>query len=136
VKSLRIWLLLLLVVLLPVRGAVAAAMLCPPSDAGSPMEVVVSDHHVGPEVVNGAAHHDHAQDHHAMTGGEQGHGASQLHAPENCNLCSAICSFTPMVNSPPQVAAPQEIAAVAFPDLDVPALSFLLNGQERPPRSI
>ena len=74
VKALRPWILLLLAVLLPLRGAMAAVMLCPPAAIGTQSEVRVSgqplDHHgsdQGVEVHDHAAHghgvHDHGARH-------------------------------------------------------------------------
>ena len=43
-KTVRIWLLVVLAVMLPVRGAVAAAMLCMPSSATGQRAVATEDH--------------------------------------------------------------------------------------------
>lgn len=126
-KTARLCLLILLSLLLPVHGAVAAAMLCP---AGSGHEttlnaaVVATDSHV-------AAGADHAQHHHeADTGG--GHATA---GAEKCNLCCDFCSMTPLLSSPPSIPVPRDLSAPTFPDLLAPAPSFLSDGQERPPRS-
>lgn len=121
-KSVRIWLLLLLVVLLPVRGAVAAAMLCPIAGSGVPPQVQMHEHEHEHE-------HEHASSH--------VHTAEHEHAKaaDRCNVCSAFCSLTPLVGSVPTVAAPIELAAAAFPGFSAPPPSFLSDGQERPPRS-
>ena len=115
-KSIRIWLLLLLAVLLPIRGAVAAAMLCPIAGSGAPPQAQMHEHEHASSHVH-TAEHDHAK------------------AADRCNLCSAFCSLTPLVGSAPTVAAPLELAAAAFPDFSAPPPSFLSDGQERPPRS-
>ena len=46
-KHFRLWLLLLLAVLLPVRGAFAAAMFCPPAGVGTQSEVRAPGHAAG-----------------------------------------------------------------------------------------
>ncbi|HEX6703782.1 MAG TPA: DUF2946 family protein [Albitalea sp.] len=134
-KSLRIWFLLLLAVLLPVRGAMAAAMLCPPAGVGMQGEMRLMDHHAAGhhhQAADGLQHeHDHATHDHSSGGHDDGKSSQ-----DSCNLCTAFCSVTPMVSNPPTVAAPQELSATTFPDLSAPAPSFLSDGQERPPRSI
>jgi hypothetical protein len=149
VKTVRICLLLLLAVLLPVRGAVAAAMLCAPAGVGAPGE---------PRM--GAQHPAHAMGHHAMghhAMGHQGDGADAhaahpavLHGdglssggdpdasgPEDrCTLCAAFCSLTPLVGSAPGLFVTQALPAASFPALSAPVPSFLSDGQERPPRSL
>lgn len=154
VKSLRPWLLLLLAVLLPVRGAMAAAMLCPPAGTGSPAEVVVAGHD---HAAHGHAAHDHAghdpaghaRAGHAhaapadigptdVSGSEPGSTAPSA-APalqDDCDLCSALCSVPTLLGSPPAFAAPHTLRAATLPDPGAPAPSFLSSGPERPPRSI
>ncbi|NUO71086.1 MAG: hypothetical protein HOQ10_00015 [Frateuria sp.] len=135
-KTIRIWLLVLLAVLLPVRGAVAAAMLCPVGSIGMQSELRMHEHPASHEAMDhGAAHahadhqHDHAGAGHHDDG--QGQGAS-----DKCNMCSAYCSLTPLVSEVPTLLEPVDLAAVKFPDLSSPAPTFLSDGQERPPRSI
>lgn len=130
-KVLRIWLLVLLAGLLPVRGAAAAAMLCPPAGVGTQSEVPLMDHQaVGHDHQDGTAasvqhvHDDGAQHDHGLSGQDQ------------CNLCSAFCSLTPLVSEHAGVAEPRDLATNRFPGFSAPAPSFLSDGQERPPRSI
>jgi uncharacterized protein involved in copper resistance len=133
VKILRIWLLVLLAVLLPVRGAVAAAMLCPPAGTGTQTELRLHDHASGHALMDAAEHqyadHDHGS-------GVHSHHDGSSATTDRCNLCSAFCSVTPLMSSPPTLPLPQEPAAIRFPDFTVPAPSFISDGQERPPRSI
>src|SRR5690349_12830966 len=73
VKTVRIWLLLLLAVLLPLRGAMAAAMLCPVGGTGMQNELRMQDRPVAHEAMDhdevaydhaGADHdHDHSGHH-------------------------------------------------------------------------
>jgi hypothetical protein len=121
-KLFRTWLLLLLVVLLPVRGAMAAAMLClPQSDARS--ERVVFDHHGGSSA---SAGHDHAQHSHDALAVQQkvGGGAVDSH---DCNLCASFCSLTVLTTDP---------QADLNPALSAPVPSFVSDGEKRPPRTI
>ena len=137
VRAVRLCLLVVLAVLLPLRGAVAAAMLCSPTGTGMQTELriqpaahhameqdqgIAHDHH-------GSVHHDHAASEHA--GSDQGHPSS-----DHCNLCSAYCSITPLLSALPTLPHPLDAPAVKFPDIASPAPTFLSDGQERPPRSI
>ena len=141
-KTLRICLLVLLAVLLPVRGAVAAAMLCSPtsmsghSQAQALSHVPSAEHAHHHESMMAAADeapaHDHAS-HHADEGAAGGHHNDG--SMEKCNLCCAFCTLAPMVSSLPSLPSPIDLSVISFPDLSAPAASFLSDGQERPPRS-
>lgn len=141
-KHLRLWLLVVLVALLPVRGAVAAAMLCAPAGAAGQAEWRVGEHdpaaHHGHHEADGqahAGHHgdsvgDHDGDH---DGGEARHDAGH---DNKCTMCSAFCSATPLPSTVPGLPEPLSAGAAHFPDLDAPAPTFQSGGPERPPRSI
>ena len=116
-KTLRLCILLLLAVLLPVRGAVAAAMMCPPAGSGSPHAMHGSGEHAG-------HHHEHAPR------------AAHDHAVgDKCSLCAACCTTAPLPSSVPGLSAPDDLRAAGFPAPLAQAPSFLSGGQERPPRS-
>jgi len=124
-KSVRICLLVLLALLLPVRGAVAAAMLCPIAGSGVQTEMQTSSEHAAHEAMHEHKDaHEHTADH--------DHGKTA----DRCNLCSAFCSLTPLTGSVPTVATPLDLSTTTFPDFSAPPPSFLSDGQERPPRSI
>ena len=136
VKSLRVWLLVLMAVLLPLRGALAAAMMCPVAGTGVQTEVKMAEkaHDHGHAHSHGASgdHHgaeltSQAADHHDFASGDD--------SADKCNLCSAFCSVTGMVSGTASTAEPQTVATV-FPHLYAPPPSFISDGQERPPRSI
>lgn len=139
-RTIRIWLLVLLAVLLPVRGAVAAAMLCPPANEGGSETVMVAgvgtDNHVM-DVVEHASH-EHAD--HQMQHAENDSDAPASNGHHDgfgkCNLCCDFCSMTPLLSTLPSIPTPPNLSSVSFPDLLAPAPSFLSDGQERPPRSI
>jgi hypothetical protein len=143
VKTWRIWLLLLLAVLLPVRGAVAAAMLCPVSGSGVQTELVAGIHPAGHDAMDQVLSHDHGAGHDRAGGHGHGPGASDDGHPghdhaafEGCNTCSAYCSLTPLVSNVPTRVEPLDASAVKFFDLSAPPPSFVSDGQERPPRAI
>ena len=117
-KTLRLCILLLVAVLLPMRGAVAAAMMCPPAAPGG--------HHAMHGVGEHAGHaHEHApgaaHDHHA--------------ASDKCGLCAACCTAAPLLSSMPRLSLPDDVRAAGFPALLAQAPSFVSDGPERPPRS-
>jgi len=130
VRIVRIWLLILLAALLPIRGAVAAAMPCPNGSAPLHRQAPSStDHRTMGHVhlMSVAHHHVHADGH-----DEQGGSA---HA-DKCNLCASCCTGTAMAMSFQAVFAPLGSASETFSAPASPAVSFLSDGQERPPRSI
>jgi hypothetical protein len=131
VKRVRVWLLVLLAALLPVRGAMAGALLCPPESAATSSAASATHHHVATH--GDAQAHDHAQPVHAA-GGHHDH-AGQLQQ-DKCNLCSAFCSLTPLLSAVPGVVLPRDLAYALLPELGAPVARFLSDGQERPPRSI
>ena len=129
-KLSRTWLLLLLVVLLPVRGAMAAAMLClPQSDTRS--ERVVVDHHGGGMA---SAGHDHAQHSHDASAVQQKDGGAAVDS-HDCNLCASFCSLTLLISDPLDWRHPPAQADLN-PAPSVPVPSFVSDGEERPPRTI
>jgi len=120
VKSLRIFVLVLLAMLLPLRGVSAAALLCeqhPASHTG--MAVAVHDH-----ATVSATAQDHAQHEHDHRGVDKGH------------HCLASCSATPLMSALPTVASPATAGTAVFPHFAAPAPTFQSDGQDRPPRSI
>lgn len=116
-KLLRVWLLVLLAVLLPVRGVMAAAMPCPPA-AASHAAVPVHD------------------------GGQPCHQGSETPAEQpaadmgGCDLCSA-CGFAAPLPSTAVCGVPEPLGlrSAAASEPGAPAPSFLCGGLERPPRT-
>ncbi len=143
VKHLRLLLLVLLAVLLPIRGAVAAAMLCPgtaatlhAADAGPP--VVHGHQHAGQDMAaQPAAHH---AAHHAATHGEAHGAAPDSATPAGhaaaCQVCAGGCCVTPLAFAPPTVAGTGLGTAAVFPPLTVRISAHVPDGQDRPPRTI
>ena len=129
-KILRIWLLVLLAILLPVRGAIAAALPCEGTGRPAPaahMHMHMHMHHamdaagLGPEA---SAAIDHDGHHHDHAGADK------------CNLCSSCCSTAPLLVTFSSTVAALDGSGVDFPLVQAPAPTFLSDGQERPPRSI
>jgi hypothetical protein len=126
VKLLRIWLLVLLAILLPLRGAIAAAVPC--ADIG----------HHAPAAAPTTHHHMHATAVAAEAAASTGHGTHHHdHAGiDKCNLCSSCCSTAPLLLTFSPTVPALDGPAADFPLVQAPAPTFLSDGQERPPRSI
>lgn len=136
VKSLRVWLILLLAVLLPVRGALALAMQC--STPGTQVQVQAQlsgghEHHAAS--LGHEHHHGAAADPAVSHDDSDGTGHDHAGAADKCNLCAASCSATALVSASMTVAEQQSVSAV-FPHLYAPPPSFVSDGLKRPPRSI
>ena len=129
VKLARIWLLVLLAVLLPLRGAMAAAMMCPPP---------ASPHGMSAATQGDARGHHHDM---ALARAHAGHHGDSLRHHENsavqndCSLCAACCLTVPLTAAAPTLPERHD-GAPSFPELAAPPPSFLSGGLERPPRSI
>ena len=125
-KLLRICLLVLLAILLPVRGAIAAAVPCAGIGHHAPAEAPAAHHHMhAPGVeAQAAASTDHGTHHHDHAG------------TDKCNLCSSCCSTAPLLLTFSPTVPTLDGPRADFPLVQAPAPSFLSDGQERPPRSI
>src|SRR5687767_263529 len=112
VRTVRICLLLLLVLLIPARGVVAATMLCLPAGSASQNEQRAEDH----------AHHGHMGHDAADSQADAGHhdGGHHPDGGSKCTLCSACCSSAPLLHSVPGVVAAQDLSSATFPDLSAP----------------
>lgn len=128
-KSLRVWLLVLLALALPIRGAMAAAMLCAP--ASGHVHATASAGHIHEHGSRGeATGHQHAAADHGQHGGQTGHDAN-----DKCSFCASCCSATfPVAVTFNMPQAPP--AGAKFPEYRAQVTEFFSGGQERPPRSI
>jgi len=134
VKLLRTLLLVLLAVLLPVRGTMAATMPCTPAGSAAHAEMGAMAHDEG-HGHDGHAHIDAGQSHDHATH-DHGDGAHDHASQDKCNVCSSSCSSPPLPSATAGVEEPGVLSSVSFPDLSVPAPTFQSGGQERPPRTI
>lgn len=133
-KTFRLFVLLLVCVLLPFRGAVAATMLCSePSQASEFTTAVGHAHHglSGNNHADGVAAHADAG-HAAEVGAEADDGAKS----DSCHICASGCHAAAMVTELPSAPGAMPVASVVFPALNAPAPDFQSGGQDRPPRAI
>jgi hypothetical protein len=133
VKSLRTFILVLLTVLLPIRGAVAAAMLCPGEKAMASTFAAAAP----PEHDKHASHG--MQAHHSATHGHA-HGGASDESPSDghataCQFCAGGGCVTPLAFAPPSVQSPRVTASAAFPELTARISAYHTDGQDRPPRT-
>jgi hypothetical protein len=132
-KKLRIPLILLVALILPVKGAMAAAGMFCHLGSAQPMSAIVQphQHHAG-------AHQNHAE-HHAVDGDSQSDAeddAPLIPASSSCAICSAVCSAPPLPANGIAFHVPAASGAECFPALSPPRLSAVQSGLERPPRTI
>lgn len=119
VKSLRIVVLLLLVMLLPLRGVSAAVVPC---------EQLAASH--TPTMVVSHDHHGHGAESHEDASADHDHGGF-----DRLRHCLSSCSAMPLMSALPAVASPAMVGLTLFPRFAAPAPTFQSGGQDRPPRS-
>jgi hypothetical protein len=127
VRAFRIFLLILFVVLLPLRGAYAMERQCAPATGA-----------VGAVQMSGHVHHDASltsgsHGHHGSAGAadhdDHGHSGSGGH----CNFCPACGGIAGPIALPTVPAPPN--ARTVFSRLDAPPAHFVAERLERPPRT-
>jgi uncharacterized protein involved in copper resistance len=125
VKTLRLFVLVLLAMLLSLRGVSAAALLCEqqPVSHTQVVEVEVDAHEHDTASMPG---HDHANHDHD-------HGHSDF---DKGRHCVSSCSALPLMAVAPTVLTPTLAGTTVFPRFAAPAPTFQSGGQDRPPRSI
>ena len=128
-KYLRILILVLMSILLPVRGAVAATMLCPEGEGTSTVAVVDEQGHHD-------VHEDHSVAHHHASEGALNDDSSPGEQPTTCHFCASGCCMASIVGSVPSLAEPGLSSLVTFPEFTVRIPAFQSDGQDRPPRTI
>ena len=124
----KVWLLLLVALLLPFKGALAAAGVFCHLGSSQPIGAIVTPHHH--EAVADHGHGDHHASHVAVDDNQPSPtGAS-------CAICSAVCGAPPLPVAATSLHAPLPSGAERFPPLASPRSSSRSEGLERPPRTI
>jgi hypothetical protein len=134
VKHFRIFILVLMSLLLPIRGAVAATMLCPEGEGPSTAAVVAEQGHHDMRADH-EMHADHAASHHHDTGATHDDSSSGEH-PTNCHFCASGCCMASMVGTAPSLGAACLTSSITVPALTTRIPAFQSDGQDRPPRTI
>ena len=116
-KTLRLFVLVLLAMLLPLRGVSAAALLCEQLPASHTEMVAVDTHE-----------HD--------TASMPGHDYASHSGFDKGRHCLSSCSAAPLMGAVPAVLTPTLAGTTVFPHFAAPAPTFQSDGQDRPPRSI
>jgi hypothetical protein len=127
VKSLRVFLLILLAALLPLRGAIGAEGLC--SLAQGPMGASHAAVHGSHDVGRASASHQH----HASAGAQHAHG--EPHGGANpCNFCSAFGGIAGPIA--PLAVPARSPGAKVFARVEAPPARLIADRLERPPRTL
>jgi hypothetical protein len=134
VKHLRTFILVLLAVLLPIRGAVAATMLCPEGE-GTDTAAVVAQHERHDMHADHEMHVGNAASHHHASADAPNDSSAGEH-PTTCHYCASGCCMASIVGTVPSVGQPTLTSSVTFPALATPVAAFQSDGQDRPPRTI
>lgn len=115
-KHLRLVILVMLSILLPIRGAMAATMPCPDGEHRMHADHSSAHHHAGeaaPDVDGTSADH-----------------------PAACHFCASGCCMASIVGTVPSLGEPRLTSSVVFPALTARIPAFQSDGQERPPRTL
>ena len=129
------FILVLLAILLPIRGAMAATMLCPDGE-GPSSAAVVAEHGHHDMQADQEMHADHSSPHHHASGDAPNDDSSSGEHPANCHFCASGCCMASIVGTVPSLGQPGLTSSVAFPALTAPIPAFQSDGQDRPPRTI
>lgn len=134
-KHLRIIILVMLSILLPIRGAVAATMLCPDGE-GTGTAAVVGGHDDHDMHADHQMHADHSSAHHHASEEAPNADTTSANHPAACHFCASGCCMASIVGTVPSLAEPSLTTSVVFPALSARIPAFQSDGQERPPRTI
>lgn len=129
--------LLFISLLLPFRGAMAAAgFFCHDEPQSAPSSSQSNDghHHAFGESLGETSMGTSDVAIVVVADGDSEQLGEHVAASSACNLCSSVCACPPIPSSTLLVACLPRAAALAFPALAPPASTLSLGGLERPPR--
>lgn len=142
VNHLRSVLLVLLAVLLPIRGTVAAAMPCPGQAAAlhhltQLVQVGQGPQHgpAGDDLHSGHGRHTHPAAAPDAAQGSASDPPSAAGHTSTCQFCAGGCCVAPLAFAPPSVHSPRLTASAVFPALVTRIPAGWPDGQDRPPRT-
>jgi hypothetical protein len=120
---------MLLAVLLPVRGAMAVAMLCPKATSQAQYEIPHDDSEMTSQHMSEAHEHHHAQ--------TVSHDHAHFHGmTDKCSTCATSCCATALPSSFLRLLAPVPIGSTHYLTVVASLQHFTTGGQDRPPRTI
>jgi hypothetical protein len=134
---------LVVALLLPFRGALAAAGLLCHAGNFAPVVAVQPSNAEGHDEPNVVSHDDgHGPAMHFASGGHAPHGESAAPADDagaaggatTCDLCASVCASPPIPGHDGQLVPLVQAANERFPAVDPPRPAPVLGGLERPPR--
>ena len=143
----RSLLIALLMLALPVQGAVASSRWLCAAMTPATSDAVMHARHAAHVHVMDDAHAPSGQAHQAPTGAEHGFAGTHAHPAgahdetspisqdTGCNLCAA-CSVTAATPPASIVLAATAASDASFPALDAPVPHGVADGLERPPRTL
>ncbi|MCE2658895.1 MAG: hypothetical protein LW854_11725 [Rubrivivax sp.] len=135
-KHLRMVIMVLLALLLPIRGAMAAAMLCP-ADGSSPSTAAAVEQDLIAMPAEHGSHDAQAIAHHHLSCVDVSRDDSSVSDdhPTACQVCASACCLTPLAFAPPSVQASVLSTSDFWPALSQAIRAFESGGQDRPPRT-
>lgn len=143
VKTARLWLLIVLAVLLPLRGALAQALPCAGGHGGHPVHAMQGHAH-GPhqapptgqalphELAEGHAHHAAGSTACPGAGHGPGHAAGD---PAQCSACATCCIGAPIASTVASLLPVLPPATLTFSFGSAPVPRGVPDRLDRPPRS-
>lgn len=137
VTNLRVVIMVLLALLLPIRGAMAAAILCPADGSSPSSATAVEQDHIAMSAEHGL-HDEQAGAHHPLSDGNAANDDTSVSdgQPSACQVCASGCCLTPLACAPPSVQVRVLTTSAFDPALALAIPAFASGGQDRPPRPI
>ncbi|MEO8347037.1 MAG: hypothetical protein ABI607_15215 [Betaproteobacteria bacterium] len=143
-RTTRLVLVLLLLMAVPFKGAVASSMvICGPGHDRETAAFATATSQVAGAPTNSQSH-DHGSHHHLNSAyamnddgaGGDDHESLAKHGATKCSICAACCIGGAILGSTDTLMPALAGTEVSFLPLEVQFPSFVLAGLERPPRSI
>lgn len=138
-KLFRVFLLVLLTVLMPLRGAMAHVQSCASGNGNLVVQATAqANHELSHADSHRMNHADHGHDHSlASSGGASETDPTQSHSNQGkCSSCTLTCASACVALPSYTGMAVMQTVSPKFPSLTTLTSQFLAEGPERPPRSL
>ena len=139
VKVFRLYLLVLLTVLMPLRGAMAHVQSCASGNGNMVVQATAqANHELSHADSHRMNHADHGHDHLlASSGGATDTDPTQSHGHQGkCSSCTLTCASACVALPSSMGMTVMQAVSPKFPSLTTLTSQFLAEGPERPPRSL